>query len=96
MLAKTLLFFSFIINIYSIKFTFLGFMHYKGVVYNPYRVFGLPPWTSMKKIKKRYNELVKKYHPDRSETGNREEFEIIQQAFEMIKKERKVMKMRQK
>ena len=89
MLTKALLFFSFIINIYSIKFSFFGLMNYKGVVYNPYRVFGLPPWTSMKKIKKRYNELVRKYHPDKSHKDTRKEFELVQQSFDAIKKKRK-------
>ena len=89
MLTKALLFFSFIVNIYSIKFSFFGFMNYKGVVYNPYRVFGLPPWTSMKKIKKRYNELVRKYHPDKSHKDTRKEFELVQQSFDAIKKKRK-------
>ena len=89
MLTKALLFFSFIVNIYSIKFSFFGLMNYKGVVYNPYRVFGLPPWTSMKKIKKRYNELVRKYHPDKSHKDTRKEFELVQQSFDKIKKKRK-------
>ena len=89
MLTKALLFFSFIVNIYSIKFSFFGLMNYKGVVYNPYRVFGLPPWTSMKKIKKRYNELVRKYHPDKSHKDTRKEFELVQQSFDAIKKKRK-------
>ena len=89
MLTKALLFFFFLVNIYSIKFSFFGLMNYKGVVYNPYRVFGLPPWTSMKKIKKRYNELVRKYHPDKSHKDTRKEFELVQQSFDAIKKKRK-------
>ena len=89
MIIKTLLFCSFIINIYSAKFSFFGFSSYKGVVYNPYRVFGLPPWTSMKKIKKRYNELVRKYHPDKTHKDTRKEFELVQQSFDIIKKKRK-------
>ena len=40
-------------------------------------------------IRKKYTELAKKKHPDKSATGNREEFEIIQKAFDQIKKERK-------
>ena len=56
---------------------------------NPYRVLGIAPWSSMKKIRKKYTELAKKKHPDKSATGNREEFEIIQKAFDQIKKERK-------
>ena len=96
-LIRILILISIFININSITFTFslgnlfdeLQKLLVQSLYKNPYRTLNIPPWTSMKKIKKRYNELVKKYHPDRSETGNREEFEIIQQAFEMIKKERK-------
>ena len=43
----------------------------------------------MKKIRKKYTELARKKHPDKSATGSREEFEIIQKAFDQIKKERK-------
>ena len=87
---KIFLFCSLIINISSLFFSFnFGFLDYKGVVYNPYRIFGLPPWTSMKKIKKKYNELVRKYHPDKSHSDTRKEFEVLQQSYDMIKKQRK-------
>ena len=88
-MLKKILFCSLIINITSFTFSFniiSDIFNYRGVVYNPYRVFGLPPWTSMKKIKKKYKELVKKYHPDKSHT--RKEFEMIQQSYELIKKRR--------
>ena len=77
---------------FSIKSLFLEIKRipYQDFFKNPYKVLGLAPWTSMKKIKKKYNELVKKYHPDKNE-GNREHFELIQSAFEKIKKERKEM-----
>ena len=83
-----------ITTIFSINFSFsfssLGF-DYKNIEYfnNPYRVLGIAPWSSMKKIRKKYTELAKKLHPDKSSTGSREEFEIVQRAFERIKKERK-------
>ena len=90
---KKILFCSLIIYITSFSFTFdFGFSDlskYKGVVYNPYRVFGLPPWSSMKKIRKKYNELVRKYHPDKSHRDTRKEFEMIQQSYDLIKKKRK-------
>ena len=61
----------------------------KGVVYNPYRVFNLPPWSSMKTIKKRYKELIKKYHPDKSHSNTQEQFQLVQSSFEKIKEARK-------
>ena len=89
---------SFIIAINSISFSFSfgsgtgsfsNLFNFKDLTCNPYRVLSLPPWSSMKKIKRRYNELVKKYHPDKSETGSREEFELIQKSFEILKQKRK-------
>ena len=88
MVIKILLF-SLIISIIYCKNNFGNYFNYKGVVYNPYRVFGLPPWSSMKKIKKKYNELVRKYHPDKSHKDTRKEFELIQQSYDIIKKSRK-------
>lgn len=60
---------------------------YKNVVVNPYRVLGISPFSSMNKIKKRYRELVKKYHPDKNK-GHAEQFRLIQKSFEEIKKKR--------
>ena len=82
---KYLLFFSLLICISSIN---LGF-GFKNVVYNPYRVFGLPPWSSMKKIKSKYKQLVLKYHPDKSHGKTTEQFQLIQSSYELIKKRRK-------
>ena len=91
-MLKKFLFFSLIIGIASVTFNFnfnSNLFNYKGVVYNPYRVFKLPPWSSMKTIKKKYNELVRKYHPDKSHGDTRKEFEMIQQSYNLIKKQRK-------
>ena len=96
-LIRLILFISFIISIKTTSFAFyiksffleIKKLRYEEYFQNPYRILGLSPWTSMKNIKKKYNELVKKKHPDRSNTGNREEFELIQKAFEKIKKDRK-------
>ena len=91
-MLKKILLCSLIINITSFTFSFninSNLFNYKGLVYNPYRVFNLPPWSSMKKIKKRYNELVRQYHPDKSHTDTRKEFEMIQQSYDLIKKKRK-------
>ena len=87
-MIKNLLLCALIINISSFSFNF-GLPDYKGAIYNPYRVFGLPPWSSMKKIKKKYNELVRKYHPDKTHKDTRKEFEMIQQSYDIIKNQRK-------
>ena len=95
-IIRILILISIFISIKSFSFSFktlfseLKRLAYQDYLKNPYKVLGLAPWTSMKKIKKKYNELVKKYHPDKNE-GNREYFELIQSAFERIKKERKEM-----
>jgi hypothetical protein len=62
---------------------------------NPYRQLRLPPWATMTEIKKRYNELVRKYHPDKNKDGSKEskeKFMNIQKAYEKIKELRKVSK----
>ena len=95
-IIRILIFLSIFISIYSDSFSFKSFFAelkrfpYQEFVQNPYRILRLPPWTSMEKIRKKHKELAKKYHPDKSE-GNREKFELIHQAFEKIKKERKEM-----
>lgn len=63
---------------------------YDDIVNNPYREFRLPPWSTMSQIKKRYNELVKIYHPDKTKTRNSsEKFRAIQDAYQRIKDRRK-------
>ncbi len=72
----------------SYSFDFTNY-DYNNILVNPYRVFGLPPWSSMKEIKKRYRHLIKQYHPDKTHKKTVEQFELIQTAYEQIKKERK-------
>ncbi len=72
----------------SYSFDFTNY-DYNNILVNPYRVFGLPPWSSMKDIKKRYRHLIKQYHPDKTHKKTVEQFELIQTAYEQIKKERK-------
>ena len=72
----------------SYSFDFKNY-DYNNILVNPYRVFGLPPWSSMKDIKKRYRHLIKQYHPDKTHKKTVEQFELIQTAYEQIKKERK-------
>ena len=59
---------------------------------NPYRVLRIPPWSSFSDIKKRYMELVKKYHPDKNKDNDSEtkdKFMNVQKAYETLKKNRK-------
>ena len=62
--------------------------NYNDFLINPYRVLGIPPWSSMKIIKGKYRELIKKYHPDQTKGKTRQQFELIQTAYEKIKEER--------
>ena len=62
--------------------------NYNDFLINPYRVLGIPPWSSMKTIKGKYRELIKKYHPDQTKGKTRQQFELIQTAYEKIKEER--------
>ena len=61
---------------------------YNNVLINPYRVLGIPPWSSMKEIKGKYRQLILKYHPDKTKGKTKKEFEIIQSAYEKIKSQR--------
>ena len=62
--------------------------NYNDFLINPYRILGIPPWSSMKTIKNKYRELIKKYHPDHTKGKTRKQFELIQTAYEKIKEER--------
>ena len=77
------------ISVQSIFYELLSSLQSISLIHNPYKILGVSPWTPMKDIKKKYNELIKKYHPDKSHSDTREEFELIQKSFENIKKRRK-------
>jgi hypothetical protein len=62
---------------------------YESILENPYRVLELAPWSSIEVVRKRYNELAKKYHPD-MKTGSNSKFMKIQSAYEQIKSARKL------
>lgn len=52
-------------------------------IQNALDTLGLPPFISLKDIKKRYLLLAKKYHPDRK--GNIEEMKKINRAYKILK-----------
>jgi hypothetical protein len=61
----------------------------KAPGFDPYRVLGLDRSASDEEVKKRYNELLHKLHPDKSGTpGTNFLFQMVMAAFELIKKER--------
>lgn len=53
---------------------------------NPYEVLGVSPSDDDQTIKKKYNTLIKRYHPDiNKDAGSKEKFNEIYQAYEDIK-----------
>lgn len=61
-----------------------------------YKILEVDKTASIDEIKKAYREMVKKYHPDRIRSkeksllkGAEEKFRQVQEAYEVIKKERK-------
>ena len=62
---------------------------------NPYKVLGLPCWSTFKEIKDRYKDLAKKYHPDKHAGSPnydkiKVQFRDINQAYETLKEKRKI------
>lgn len=55
------------------------------MVFDPYKVLGVEKTTPFEDIKKRYKQLMKKYHPD-SKGGNEEFSILISKAWEQIQK----------
>jgi hypothetical protein len=56
---------------------------------DPYGILGLDRSASDEEVKKRYIELVHVLHPDKSGTpGTGHIFQMVQAAYELIKKER--------
>ncbi|KAJ3514612.1 hypothetical protein NLJ89_g2280 [Agrocybe chaxingu] len=57
---------------------------------NPYEVLGVKPDATAAEIKKTYFSLARKYHPDtNSDKGAREKFVEIQEAYDILKDEKK-------
>ena len=57
----------------------------KGGAFNPYKILGVTPESPMSDIKTAYRRLALRYHPDRPETGNAEQFRAVQEAYEALK-----------
>ena len=79
---------SLITVVHSINFNF-NQTDIEKYTFNPFSVLGIAPWSSNFDIKKKYNELVRKLHPDRNKSTNAgEQFRVLQKAYEEIKNKR--------
>lgn len=56
-----------------------------GGEFNPYKILGVTPESPLTDIKTAYRRLALKYHPDRPETGNADQFRAVQEAYEALK-----------
>lgn len=50
-----------------------------------YKVLGVKPSVSADDLSRRFHRLAKRYHPDNPQTGNRERFDLIVEAHNMLK-----------
>ena len=50
---------------------------------NYYQILELPDFSDIEAVKTRYKQLVKVHHPDKG--GDRKDFEIVKQAYEVLK-----------
>lgn len=56
-----------------------------GGEFNPYKILGVTPQTPAKDIKKAYQRLALKYHPDNSETGDNKKFQAVHEAYSEVR-----------
>ena len=67
----------------------LGDMVSQQPGFDPYQVLGLSKGVNLEEVKQRYRELVFKLHPDQSGTSSTNFlFQMVQAAYEIIKRER--------
>lgn len=51
---------------------------------NYYEILQIPRTASDEEIKRAYQELVRKHHPDKSADANREQFQQIDRAYKVF------------
>lgn len=56
----------------------------KSPGFDPYEVLGITKEATEQEIKDSYRNLSKKYHTDNLESGNREKFEEIKKAYDLL------------
>jgi len=73
----------------GVSFTGLGSGTPQQTVVDPYKVVGLDKSASDEEVKKRFRQMLHKYHPDTAGVeGTDMLFQIIMAAYEAIKRER--------
>lgn len=50
-----------------------------------YKIMGIRPDISRDDLERRFHRLAKRYHPDNPQTGNRERFDILVEAHNLLK-----------
>ena len=55
-----------------------------GKFQDHYQVLGVEPKSDSETIQRAYAKLAQKYHPDNRETGNRESFDAVNLAYEVL------------
>ena len=77
-------------TISSIEFNFNS-LNLDEYISTPYRILRIPPWSTDYAIKKKYKTLVKKLHSKKNSFSNvKDEFPLLQKAYEELKKTRKL------
>ncbi len=67
-----------------------GFMGFGGQQSSPdpYRILGLDSSASDEEVKKRYNERLRQFHPDKAGPGFEFHLQAVMAAYDLIKKDR--------
>ena len=50
-----------------------------------YKILGVRPDVSLDEIGRKFHRLAKRYHPDNPQTGNRDRFDLLIEAHNMLK-----------
>jgi hypothetical protein len=73
----------------GVSFTGLGVAVPQQTAFDPYKIVGLDKSASDEEVKKRFRQMLHKYHPDTAGVeGTDMLFQIIMASYEAIKRER--------
>ena len=56
-----------------------------GGAFNPYKILGITPQTPANDVKRAYQRLALRYHPDNRETGDAKKFQAVHEAYKEVK-----------